>query len=493
MLNLSFPSVSFFLRRSTLDFSITIKVMAALQRGAGGHDGKYRELSNDERRRMLDDLLSRAVGWNLPHGALTIVACEWGVTRTTVSNLWKLARLTNSKGEMNVDNKRDLRGRKTVYDTREIAVAVQLIPHWERPTNRALAGRLGVSPATVARMLNAGVFVSHTTYIKPTLTEDNMLKRVLFALDEVDEATGFYKEMYDRIHVDEKWFYCTSLKRTTILAEGEPVPKGHTTRHKCHIPKLMYICAIARPRYIISTGEWWDGKIGLWPFGEQVAAKRSSRNRPAGTLEWKAINVDKESYKRMLIDNVLPAIAQRWPNDRTRQARRQRIPNRKIRIQQDNAPAHCNISTDPEIVEAMQQHGLLDLSMYEQPPNSPDLNVLDLGLWNSMDRQKNMISATRCLDELHAAVMEAYERLTRRSVNNAFLTLQSVMNELIRENGCNQFKIPHMNKDRLEKLGLLPASIRAEEWAPAFLRIAPEVEDDEMVVGEQEEEEDGII
>ena len=32
---------------------------------------------------------------------------------------------------------------------------------------------------------------------------------------------------------------------------------------------------------------WFDGKIGIWPFIEKVAAKKNSRNRHKGTLETK--------------------------------------------------------------------------------------------------------------------------------------------------------------------------------------------------------------
>ena len=52
----------------------------------------------------------------------------------------------------------------------------------------------------------------------------------------------------------------------------------HTTKHKSHIPKLMDICLLTRPRFIPEKGEWWDGKLGIWTFGEYVEAKWSSCN-----------------------------------------------------------------------------------------------------------------------------------------------------------------------------------------------------------------------
>ena len=86
-----------------------------------------------------------------------------------------------------------------------------------------------------------------------------------------------------------------------------------TTKHKCHIGKLMDICLLTCPCYNAETGEWWDGKIGIWTFAEYVAAKRSSHNRPRGTIELKPITVTKEVYMEYMKTYLIPAILDRWP------------------------------------------------------------------------------------------------------------------------------------------------------------------------------------
>lgn len=54
--------------------------------------------------------------------------------------------------------------------------------------------------------------------------------------------------------------------------------------------KIMFLCAIAPPRFDPVTGECiFDGKIGIWPFVEKEIAQRDSVNRPAGTNETKTI------------------------------------------------------------------------------------------------------------------------------------------------------------------------------------------------------------
>ncbi len=52
-----------------------------------------------------------------------------------------------------------------------------------------------------------------------------------------------------------------------------------------HTRKVMFLAAIARPLFDKNGECVFDWKIGFSPFIEMVAAKRNSRNRPAGTLE----------------------------------------------------------------------------------------------------------------------------------------------------------------------------------------------------------------
>jgi len=46
-----------------------------------------------------------------------------------------------------------------------------------------------------------------------------------------------------------------------------------------------------------------------------------------------------------------------------------------------------------------------------------------------------------------------------RKANRIFLTLQTVLIEAMKKKGNNNFKIPHMKKETLERQGRLPTSI----------------------------------
>jgi len=83
------------------------------------------------------------------------------------------------------------------------------------------------------------------------------------------------------------------------------MPK-RSVAHKNYLEKVMFICAIARPRWDHATK--WDGKIGIWPIGREVKAQKSSVNRPAGTVLWRNEPVNREKYLHLLTDYVIPSI-----------------------------------------------------------------------------------------------------------------------------------------------------------------------------------------
>jgi len=100
----------------------------------------------------------------------------------------------------------------------------------------------------------------------------------------------------------------------------------------------------------------------------------------------------------------------------------------------------------------------LNVSIECQPANSPDLNVLDLGFFNAIQSLQHTRS-TKNIDELVDAVKESFEQLHYSKLNNVFLTLQTVMDEIILVNGRNNYKIKHMSKAKLEREGRLPVSV----------------------------------
>jgi hypothetical protein len=186
--------------------------------------------------------------------------------------------------------------------------------------------------------------------------------------------------------------------------------------------------------------EWWDGKIGTWFFTEQVAARRNSVNRPAGTIETKPVKVSKEVFVGKCISALLPAIENKWPGW---------CPKR-VRIQQDNAPAHPkpgkSLLLNEKIAE-MQTRGWY-IEFVAQPPNSPDCNVEDLCFFRAIQAIQ-YTKPSKNIDELIAHVQEAYEELSLHTCKKVWTSLQMVMNEIILCGGNNNYKLTHASKEKL--------------------------------------------
>ncbi len=146
--------------------------------------------------------------------------------------------------------------------------------------------------------------VRHSNAIKPLLNKANRAARVAFAMSFVtDIDRGLIHDFLDHVHIDEKQFTITRERNTYYLAPDEKPPQ-RSCKSKRFIIKIMFLTAIARPQTDPTTGEKFDGKIGIWPFVTYEVAKRKSKNRPAGTLVMKPATVTRQLYRSLLLEKV---------------------------------------------------------------------------------------------------------------------------------------------------------------------------------------------
>ncbi|KAE8772178.1 hypothetical protein D1007_55862 [Hordeum vulgare] len=120
---------------------------------------------------------------------------------------------------------------------------------------------------------------------------------------------------------------------------------------------------------------------------------------------------------------------------------------------EDNAKPHI-LPTDPEFLEVVSRTGM-DVKIIQQPSNSPDLNALDLGFFNSLQSVTDCLSP-KTLQDLINGVLEEFEDYEVYKLNRVFLSLQACMIEILNNADGNEYKIPLVNKERLENLGILP-------------------------------------
>ncbi|KAF0704838.1 Aste57867_7242 [Aphanomyces stellatus] len=137
-----------------------------------------------------------------------------------------------------------------------------------------------------------------SSYVKPFLTPDNMKERLRFAMGFLQprlNGTYFFGNMYNYVHIDEKWFYLTTVKKKFYVYANEVVAT-RACKSKRFITKVMFLAAVARPRYDANKKCIFDRKIGIWPFVQKSVAVRTSRNRPKGAILTVTQSVDSDVY-----------------------------------------------------------------------------------------------------------------------------------------------------------------------------------------------------
>ncbi|KAK9740214.1 hypothetical protein RND81_03G019600 [Saponaria officinalis] len=387
-------------------------------------------------------LLQQSVNGKLARGVMTETAAKWSISRRTVGEIWKLASKPLLVGQkFDVKSKRiGNANRKRLLPDVEF---IKKIDIKERDTMYRLHIQIEVSVGTIHSWVKEGLLKAHSSPLHPKLNDVNKIQRMKHALQslvikQVEQETFDlnaiptteikFKEMSHIIHMDEK---CCQSKR--------------------YITKVMFMCAVSRPVYSPEGELLFDGKIGMFPFTKQQPAARRSRYRQRGTMETKAIeSITKEVTKAWIIEKVIPAIKSKWPEGASKH----------ILIQQDNAKPHIK-NDDPEFMAAATSDGF-NIELFFQPPNSPDLNTNDLGYFRALQSLQSAKKANN-VDELVNSVMQVFNDYSPTKLNRIFLTLQSVMVEIMKAKGHNNFSIPHMGKAHLEAIGMLPRNLMVDE------------------------------
>uniref|UniRef100_A0A8R7Q445 Uncharacterized protein n=1 Tax=Triticum urartu TaxID=4572 RepID=A0A8R7Q445_TRIUA len=119
---------------------------------------------------------------------------------------------------------------------------------------------------------------------------------------------------------------------------------------------------------------------------------------------------------------------------------------------QDNARTHI-LPGNAEFAEVVATTGL-DIKIINQPPNYPDLNALDIGYFRSLESLTDCRAPTT-IKELIQGVQEEFDEYDAEKLNKIFLTLQTIMVEVMNHGGENTHKIPHLRKERLGRQGIL--------------------------------------
>ena len=114
-----------------------------------------------------------------------------------------------------------------------------------------------------------------------------------------------------------------------------------------------------------------------------------------------------------------------------------------ITIKLDGDGAH-SIHDDNEVKRAFLDSGL-NIKLEKQTLQSPDLNVLDLGYFTSIQALQQT-KGCKNVDDLVSNVILSYEELEPSKLINIWVTLKLVMLEITKVKGDNMYMLPHINK-----------------------------------------------
>ena len=225
-----------------------------------------------------------------------------------------------------------------------------------------------VSERTFLRYLaDKETFKRRRSRLKPALTEQHKRLRVAFAQYILQLP---YRVRMQIIYLDEKLFqaYCHGK----LLLPAEDGTPTKFVQSKSNMTQAMVLVALMEPR------GHFDGVVAHHTFTERLLAKKNSRNRQAGTIVKKTVNVNAAQYYLAFKESILPELKRLVGLPRL-----QNSAGNPFYFQDDNAKPHRGQFDGIMVQEAIVALALSDFGLFvrfldpSQPAQSPDTNPLD--------------------------------------------------------------------------------------------------------------------
>lgn len=221
-------------------------------------------LIDEDRQHVLDACFADSENLKLKRDTTTIVASLFNIKKSLVQSIWRKAKHCHAEGvPFDLTSKKEKCGRHRV----EVDLSlVPTIPLNRRTTIRDIASELHVSKSTMHRSFKDGKLCQESNTIKPLLKDENKEGHVRFCVAMLDNDTlpnhPTFSDMKNIVHLDEKLFNTTVKVRRFYLRPDEPKPL-RTVHNKNAIDKVMFLAAVARPRYDNEGNCTFDWICGL--------------------------------------------------------------------------------------------------------------------------------------------------------------------------------------------------------------------------------------
>ena len=211
---------------------------------------RRKDVTEEVTRQVYQALLARSKNGTLGKKDTRIVADQFGVHIQSVQRLWKRGKhqLAHNIPVVVASKKKGRCGRKAVpHDLEQL----RNIPLKQRMTIEDVSSKLGMSKTRIQRYLKKGLLRCHSSSIKPYLTYTNKKTRLKWCVDMIEQGLHGdprFKDFFDLVFIDEKWFYLSQKSEKYYLLPEEDEPH-RTCKNKNYIPRLMFLCDCARPRF----------------------------------------------------------------------------------------------------------------------------------------------------------------------------------------------------------------------------------------------------
>ena len=178
----------------------------------------------------------------------------------------------------------------------------------------------------------------------------------------------------------------------------------------------------------------------VWLFSVRFAI---SVNRPAGIPITKPRTIDADFYKHLLLmpGGVIATAKEKMPWMR----------GRRLKIQHDGARPHTAGGLEDEVHAVSSTEGW-HISMVRQPAQSPDLNIMDLGLFHSLKVHVIQLKeGAHNIDHLIQKVRTVFESYPSHTLDSIWGHQVACWNSVLHAMGSNQYKAPHHGGTVLQK------------------------------------------
>ncbi|XP_074298699.1 uncharacterized protein LOC141629624 [Silene latifolia] len=208
---------------------------------------KKRNLTDDERHRVVCLLFESCKNGKPAHGKMNEVASMFNVTRKSIFSIWTAAKQQRVH-EVPINVRSKIKGKKGKERIPCPLEAIMALDVSKRTTLKRLGKAIGHASSTYHRWVKQGLIKSHTRSIHPALSEDHKHIRLHFVMGKLvfDRLLRcvMFKDMGTIIHIDEKWFYMTNPKCRYYIGSNEALPY-RSCKSKRYITKIMFLAAVS--------------------------------------------------------------------------------------------------------------------------------------------------------------------------------------------------------------------------------------------------------